>query len=48
MKLLLDENLSPRLPALLADLYPESSHVGLVSLRGATDTVVWEYATAGS
>jgi len=46
MKLLLDENLSPRLPALLADLYPESSHVELVGLRGATDTVVWEYAKA--
>jgi predicted nuclease of predicted toxin-antitoxin system len=46
MKLLLDENLSPRLPALLGDLYPESSHVELVGLRGATDTVVWEYAKA--
>lgn len=46
MKLLLDENLSPRLPALVADLYPESSHVELVGLRGATDTVVWEYAKA--
>lgn len=46
MKLLLDENLSPRLPALLAHLYPESSHVELVGLRGATDTVVWEYAKA--
>jgi predicted nuclease of predicted toxin-antitoxin system len=44
MKLLLDENLSPRLPALLADLYPGSSHVDLVGLHGATDTVVWEYA----
>ena len=44
MKLLLDENLSPRRPALLADLYPESSHMELVGLRGATDTVVWDYA----
>ena len=42
MKLLLDENLSPRLPALLADLYPKSSHV----VRGTTDTVVWEHAKA--
>lgn len=46
MKLLLDENLSPRLPALLADLYPESSHVELIGPRGATDTVVWDYAKA--
>ena len=44
MKLLLDENLSPRLPALLAYLYPESSHVDLVGPRGATNTAVWEYA----
>lgn len=46
MKLLLDENLSPRLPVLSGDLYPESSHVELVGLRGTTDTVVWEYAKA--
>jgi predicted nuclease of predicted toxin-antitoxin system len=46
MKLLLDENLSPRLPALLADLYPDSSQIELLGLRGATDTAVWEYAKA--
>lgn len=46
MKLLLDENLSPRLPALLADSYPDSSQVELLGLRGATDTTVWEYARA--
>lgn len=46
MKLLLDENLSPRLPALLVDLYPDSSQIELLGLRGATDTVVWEYAKA--
>ena len=44
MKLLLDENLSPRLPALLDDLYPGSSQIELLGLRGATDTFVWEYA----
>jgi len=27
MKLLFDQNLSPRLPSLLADLYPDSAHV---------------------
>lgn len=44
MKLLLDENLSPRLPALLADAYPDSSQIELLGLRGATDTAVWEFA----
>lgn len=46
MKLLLDENLSPKLPALLADLYPGSSQIELLGLRGATDTAVWEFAKA--
>lgn len=46
MKLLLDENLSPRLPALLVGLYPDSTQIELLGLRGATDTVVWEYAKA--
>ncbi|WPL19424.1 hypothetical protein Thiowin_04545 [Thiorhodovibrio winogradskyi] len=46
MKLLLDENLSPKLPAMLADLYPGTSQIELIGLRGATDTVVWEYAKA--
>ncbi len=44
MKLLLDENLSPRLPALLADLYPGSSQVDALGLRGAKDIVIWDYA----
>jgi predicted nuclease of predicted toxin-antitoxin system len=44
MKLLLDENLSPRLPALLAHLYPGSSQVDKAGLRGARDAAVWEYA----
>lgn len=48
MKLLLDENLSPKLPALLADLYPGSSQNELLGLRGATDTAVWEFAKAGA
>ncbi len=46
MKLLLDENLSPKLPALLADLYPGSSQVDQAGLRGARDVEVWEYAKA--
>ena len=44
MKLLFDQNLSPRLPRLLADLYPDSVHVREVGLRDATDSVIWAYA----
>lgn len=44
MKLLFDENLSPRLPVLLADMYPESSHVSLCGLGSADDDQVWQYA----
>ena len=44
MKLLLDENLSPRLAPLLASQYPGSTQVELLGLRGATDTTVWERA----
>jgi len=46
MKLLLDENLSPRLPGLLADLYPGSSQIELLGRRGMPDTGVWEFAKA--
>ena len=44
MKLLLDENLSPKLSALLADCYPGSSQIELLGLRGASDSAVWDYA----
>ena len=46
MKLLLDENLSPRLVESLADLYPGAQHVHDVKLGGAEDSTVWEYAKA--
>jgi predicted nuclease of predicted toxin-antitoxin system len=46
MKLLFDQNLSPRLPRLLADIYPESVHVREVGLRDAHDIEIWEYAKA--
>lgn len=46
MKLLFDQNLSPRLPRLLADLYPDSEHIRELGMREATDTQVWEYARA--
>lgn len=44
MKLLFDQNLSPRLVAHFADLYPDSRHVYSVGLDRASDVIVWEYA----
>ena len=44
MKLLLDQNLSPRLVRNLEAVYPGSSHVRVVGLRDADDAVVWEFA----
>lgn len=44
MKLLLDQNLSPRLVGRLATQYPESTHVREVGLERADDTTVWTYA----
>ena len=45
MKLLLfDQNLSPRLVNLLADIYPDSAHVDAIGLPTAPVSEVWEYA----
>lgn len=44
MRLLFDQNLSPRLPLSLADIFPDSVHVRDVGLRDADDQVIWEYA----
>lgn len=44
MTFLFDQNLSPQLPNLLADLYPDSVHVRDVGLRDATDAEIWAYA----
>ena len=44
MKLLFDENLSPRLVALLADLFANSLHVRTVGLANVDDGLVWQYA----
>ena len=48
MKLLFDENLSPKLVRLLADLFPDSVHVRDVGLKAADDSVVWKYAQDNS
>ncbi|HEX8162321.1 MAG TPA: DUF5615 family PIN-like protein [Pyrinomonadaceae bacterium] len=44
MKLLFDQNLSPRLPRQLADIYADSVHVREVGMRDADDAALWEYA----
>ena len=44
MKLLFDENLSPRLVKGLADVYPGSLHVRDCDLHGASDVKIWQYA----
>ena len=44
MKLLFDKNLSPRLVAFLADLFPESLHVREAGLERGTDESVWRFA----
>ena len=44
MKLLFDENVSPRLVGLLEEEYPGSAHVRDIGLRGATDRRIWDHA----
>ena len=46
MKLLFDENVSPKLVTGLASEYPGSVHVRDVGLRGAEDHRIWDYARA--
>jgi predicted nuclease of predicted toxin-antitoxin system len=44
VRLLFDENLSPALPRLLADLFPNSAHLRDLGLVGADDAVIWGMA----
>ena len=46
--LLFDQNLSPRLPDRLRDLFPGAEHVADVGLANAADTAVWAYARSRS
>lgn len=48
MKLLFDQNLSPKLVNRLADLFPDSAHVQSAGLECATDDAIWEYARLNS
>ncbi len=47
MKLLFDQNLSPRLVSRLAHRYPGSAHVSALGLARARDVDVWEQARVG-
>lgn len=44
MKLLFDENVSPRLARTLSEEFPESIHVRTAGLRGASDQQIWDFA----
>jgi predicted nuclease of predicted toxin-antitoxin system len=44
VKLLLDQNLSPRLVRSLAATYPGTSHVREVGLHAVDDETIWAYA----
>jgi predicted nuclease of predicted toxin-antitoxin system len=44
MKLLFDENLSPKLPNRLSDLFPNLLHVRDVGMKATSDPIVWDYA----
>ena len=46
MRLLFDQNLSHRLLAALADLFPGSLHVRLLGMDKADDLAIWNYALA--
>ena len=45
MKLLLDENLSRKLAARVADLFPGSIHVVQAGLLETPDRTIWDYAS---
>ncbi|NJR63372.1 MAG: DUF5615 family PIN-like protein [Cyanobacteria bacterium CRU_2_1] len=44
MRLLFDENLSPKLPNRLGDLFPNSLHVRDIGMKATIDPIVWNYA----
>ena len=44
MKLLFDENLSPKLAEDLTSEFPGSVHLRDLGLRGANDQQIWDYA----
>ena len=47
MRFLIDENLSPKLAAVLQSAYPGSTHVEALGLRSQLDSDVWTAAREG-
>jgi predicted nuclease of predicted toxin-antitoxin system len=47
VKFLIDEQLSFRLVAALAEIFPGTAHVERSGLGGKSDAAVWEHARAG-
>ena len=46
MKLLFDENLSPKLVQRMASLFPDSAHVHEYGLGATDDGTIWQFAAA--
>jgi predicted nuclease of predicted toxin-antitoxin system len=46
VKLLFDENLSPKLTTRLASLFPDSMHVHECGLGESDDGVIWQFAAS--
>jgi len=46
VKLLFDQNLSPKLAQAITDLFPGSVHVRSVGLAEGSDLAVWQYAAS--
>lgn len=44
MKLLFDQNISPRVIDRLADMYPSWVHVFMLVMGDALDIEIWQYA----
>jgi predicted nuclease of predicted toxin-antitoxin system len=44
MKLLFDENISPKLPRLIPAVFAGSEHVRELGLKGQTDEAIWSHA----
>lgn len=47
VRLLLDENLSERLLEPLAELFPGSEHMGILTKTGTSDRLLWDLACTG-
>jgi predicted nuclease of predicted toxin-antitoxin system len=48
MKLLFDENLSPKPPRLVGAVFADSRHVSELGLKGQVDDDIWNFAKANS